>query len=243
VVAQDITARRVESAVLIGSTAVITPAVEAQLRALGVTTVTRLAGTDRWSTAAAVAVSVAAAVGAPAHQAVLASGDPGELLDTLVAAGSAAAAGRPVLLTSRTGVPAATLAALKALKVTSVTVVGSRVAVPEATLSALAEAGVTRRTRVVGPDRWATAVAISTAFAGRVPTDRVLLTSGWEAGADLLVASGQARTILLSAKDGLPTATAGWLVGHHPAAVSLIARPDAVSTPVLRAVQTMIVQS
>ena len=231
VVAADITARRVGTAVLVGSTAVISPAVEAQLRALGVSTVTRVAGTDRWSTAAA----VAAAVGAPSHQAVLASGDPGEVLDTLVAAGSAAAAGRPVLLTSRAGVPASTLAALKVLKITSVTVVGSKVAVPEATLTVLAKAGVTRRTRVVGVDRWSTAVALSTAFAGRVPTDRVVLASGREAGADLLVASGQARTILLTDTTALPRATSVWLAGHHPAAVSLVARPAAVGTGVLRA--------
>jgi putative cell wall-binding protein len=232
-VAQDIVARGVSTAYLVGSTAVINPAVEEQLRALGVTSVVRVAGTDRWSTAAA----VAALVGAPSHEAVLAPGDPNELLDTLVAAGSSAAAGRPILLTSRAGVPSATLAALKTLKINSVTVVGSTVAIPERTLAVLAKAGVTHRTRVVGKDRWTTAVAVANAFKGRVPFDRVVLASGLEVGPDLLVASGQARTIMLSGTDVLPAESSQWLSAHGSATVSLVAGPAAVHTSVLRAAQ------
>jgi putative cell wall-binding protein len=229
-VAQDIAARKVSTAWLVGSTAVISPAVEQQLHDLGVATVRRVAGADRWATAAA----VASEVGAASHQAVLASGDPGEQLDTLVAASAAAAAGRPVLLTTRTGIPAATLAALRRLRVTSVSVIGSTVAVPDATLAALSKAGVTGRSRLVGADRFTTAAAIDTAFAAQLPSDRVVLASGMEAAADLLVASGQGRAVLLTTASGLPSATSAWLTAHRPAAVSLVARPDAVSTAVLR---------
>jgi len=233
VVAQDVTARRVTTAWLVGSTAVISADVEKQLRDLGVTTVTRVAGPDRWSTAAA----VAALVRAPAHRAVLVSGDPGERLDALVAAGSAASAGLPVLLTSRTGVPAATLAQLRSLHVTTVTVIGSTVAVPEATLRALAGAGVTHRTRLVGRDRWRTAVAVADQLGAAAPADRVVLAAGMEAGADLLVASGQARRILLTAAAELPGVTADWLRAHRAPGVTLVARPGAVSTSVLSAVR------
>jgi putative cell wall-binding protein len=234
VVAQEISARGVTTAWLVGSTAVISAAVEQQLRVLGVTTIHRVAGTDRWSTAAA----VASEVGAPTGEALLASGDPGELLDTLVAAGSAAAVGRPVLLTSRTGVPAATLAALGSLHIRSVTVIGSTAAVPEPTLTALAGAGVTRRTRVVGAGRWATAAAIADAVAGTAATDRVVLASGREAAADLLVATGQARPIVLTSDTVLPWETAAWLRRHPAPAVWLVARPDAVTPVVLHAVQS-----
>ena len=233
VVAQDITARRVTTAWLVGSTAVIGADVEKQLRALGVTTVTRVAGADRWSTASA----VAALVGASRHQAVLVPGDPGERLDALVGAGSAAAAGLPVLLTSRTGVPAATLARLKALHVTTVTVVGSTVAIPTATLRALTAAGVVHVSRLVGPDRWRTAIAVADRLGAAAPTDRVVLTSGLEAGAELLVAAGQGRRVLLAASSGLPAATLAWLRAHPAGGVTLIARPEAVPTTVLRAVQ------
>jgi putative cell wall-binding protein len=233
-VAQDIVARAVSTAYLVGSTTVISPAVEQQLRALGVGTVTRVAGSDRWSMAAA----VAALVTSPTHDAVLASGDPAELLNTLVAAGSSAAAGLPVLLTGRAGVPASTLAELRALKITSVTVIGSPVAIPERTLAALTAAGVTHRTRVAGVDGGTTAAAIANAFAGRVPTDRVVLASGAQAGSDLLVASGQARTILVADSDGLPAATIQWLAAHRSATVSLIAGPTSVHTSVLRAAQS-----
>jgi putative cell wall-binding protein len=205
--------------------------VEQQLRALGVTTVTRISGADRWATAA----DVATRVGAPARDAVLVPGDQGELLDALVAAGSAAGAGRPVLLTSREGVPAATLAALRAMKVSSVTVVGSTVAVPDRTLAALSTAGVTRWTRLVGKGRWATAAAVATAYAPKLPADRVVLTSGLVAGPDLLVASGQGRPILLATAGTLPANTAAWLGAHRAVTVSVVASPALVGTPVFRA--------
>ncbi|HEY6797943.1 MAG TPA: N-acetylmuramoyl-L-alanine amidase, partial [Kineosporiaceae bacterium] len=216
-VAQDVAARHATAAWLVGSPAVIAASVEQQLRSLGVTTVTRVAGADRWSTAAA----VAAAVGAPAGQAVLVSGDGGEAT-ALVAAASAAAAGLPVLLTSRAGVPAQTLAALADLRVTAVSVVGSVAAVPERTLDALAAAGVRHRIRVTAGDRWATAVAIADRLGSAAPSDRVVLASGEESGADLLVASGQARRLLLAAGDQLPAATAGWLGAHSRLGVSLV---------------------
>jgi putative cell wall-binding protein len=232
-VARDVTARHATTAWLVGSTTSITPAVEQQLHGLGVTTVTRVSGADKWATAAAVALRV----GAPTHEAVLVPGDPGELLDALVAAGPAAATGRPILLTGRTGVPAATLAALRTLKVTSVTVVGSTAAVPEKTLTALAAAGVTTRTRLVGKGRWATAAAIATTYAPKLPADRLVLTSGMVAGPDLLIAAAQGRPVLLATVDVLPTNTADWLRAHRALRVSVVAAPDLVGTTVLRAVQ------
>jgi putative cell wall-binding protein len=231
VVAQDVAARHATTAWLVGPTALIAPAVEQQLRALGVTTVTRVVGPDRWATAAA----VAAAVGAPSRQAVLVSGDPGELQTALLTAAAAGSAGRPVLLTSRSAVPAATLDALAALQVTSVTVVGSTDAVPDPTLDALAAVGVAHVSRVTGRDRWAMATAVADRIATGPPSERVVLASGLEAGADLLVASGQARRILLTDRDAPAPTTAVWLASHATADVTLIAGPDAVTTPVLRA--------
>jgi putative cell wall-binding protein len=235
VVAQDILARHVTTAWLVGSDGVIAPSVEQQLRLLGVTTVTRVGGLDRWSAAAAVATTV----GAPAREAVLVPGDQGDLLEAMVAAAPAAAAGLPVLLTSRTGVPVATLAALAALRVTTVTVAGSAAAVPESTLSALAAAGVTHYRRVTGRDRWSAAAAIADRFAATAPSDRVVLASGEEAGADLLVASGQGRRILLTTAAELPPATVAWLGAHRGPGITLIARPDAVPTTVLRAAENL----
>jgi putative cell wall-binding protein len=241
VVAQDVAARQVTTAWLVGSTSVISPAVEQQLRALGVSTVTRIAGTDRWSTAAAVAQAATQAIvqhgGTASREAVLASGDSGELLDSLVAAGAAAAVGRPMLLTSRTGIPAATLAAIKALGITSVDVISSTAAVPEPTLAALTAAGVTRHVRLVGKGRWATAATIADAFVGQAATDRVVLASGLQADADLVIATGQGRRILLTSSTVLPWETAAWLRKNPNLGVGLVAGPDGVGTVVLRAVQ------
>jgi hypothetical protein len=143
-----------------------------------------------------------------------------------------------VLLTSRAGVPAATLAALKAMKVTSVTVVGSTAAVPEKTLTALAAAGITKRTRLVGKGRWATAAAIADTYSPALPAGPVVLTSGMTIGPDLLVAASQGRPIVLASSDVLPTNTSVWLTAHPSLRVSVVGPPTLVGTSVLRAVQS-----
>jgi len=238
VVARDIVTRQVRTAWIVGPVSAVSAAVEQQVRALGVTTVTRIAGADRWATAAALAT----ATGAPAHEAVLASGDPGALLDTLVAAGSAAASGRPLLLAGRAGVPASTLAALRALHVTSVVAVGPASLLPDSALGALAAAGVTRRTRVTGADGTgddAVAVALAASLGATAPADRTVLASGARADVMLLVAAAQARPVLLVGASGLPARTSAWLAAHRTAAVVLVATPGAVPTAVLRAVQDL----
>src|SRR5690606_1464588 len=135
-------------------------------------------------------------------------------LDALVGAGSAAASGIPVLLTSRTGVPAVTLARLKELKVTGVTVVGSTVALPDATLNALSGAGVVQYTRLAGADRWKTAVTVADRLGATAPDDRVVLANGREAAGEMLLAAGQGRRILLADQSKLPADTVTWLKAH-----------------------------
>lgn len=240
VVARDIVDRKVTTAWIVGSTASVGPAVEQRLRSLGVTTVRRVTGGDRWSTAAELALGAATGPrsGAASHEAFLVPGDPGQQLDVASAAATAAATGRPLLLTGRAGVPAVTLNALRSLKVTSVTVVGSPAVVPEQTLTALRGAGVTTWKRVVGPTRWATATAVAAAAGPGLPVDRVVLTSGLVAGPELLLASAQGRPLLLTTATGLPGPTAAWLAGHRTATVTVVAPPGLVQTAVLVAAQT-----
>ena len=58
-VPSEITRRKAKTALLVGSTGAISSSVETQLRNLGITSITRFSGADRFATAAAVARAVA----------------------------------------------------------------------------------------------------------------------------------------------------------------------------------------
>jgi|GEM_PF-235407 len=111
---------------LLGGTAALSTAVEAQVRALGVT-VQRHAGSDRFGTA----VAVAEAIG-DADEVVLADG--GTYADAVVAAPLAADRGAVMLLTDGGSVPAATQGWLDGHPDVSVTAIGAAAAsaAPEA---------------------------------------------------------------------------------------------------------------
>ena len=117
---------------------------------------TRLAGADRYATAAAVAASG----WDHAETVVVASGSGGT--DALAASSMAGALDAPVLLTARDAAPAATLAALKAMSPSFVVVLGGTSAVSAGAYAQLT-AGTTA-TRISGADRYATAAAVLTDF-------------------------------------------------------------------------------
>jgi putative cell wall-binding protein len=113
--------------------------------------VERIAGADRYETAAAVS-RAAFPDGAPV--AFLAAGTA--YADALATAPAAAAAGGPVLLTAPDALAAATRSELDRLHPASVVVVGGTSAVSDAVASA---AGATER--VAGADRYETAAALA----------------------------------------------------------------------------------
>lgn len=146
---------------LLGGTAAIDEAVEADLRGRGLQ-VDRFAGTNRFATAA----QIAAALGAVHPAAFVAEGQHGDpergWPDALAVAPLAAHAGRPILLTTRDTLPPETLAALDTGGTTEVTIVGGTVAVGQDVEAQLTAAG--RRTaRLAGADRYATAAMIHAA--------------------------------------------------------------------------------
>lgn len=104
--------------ILLGGTAVIAPAVEAQL-ATDTYDVTRIAGADRYETAAVLA---SAAFPDGAETALLATG--ANFPDALAAAPLSASSDAPILLTTSGVVPEATLTALDELGVSDVVLLG-----------------------------------------------------------------------------------------------------------------------
>ncbi|MGH7697879.1 MAG: beta strand repeat-containing protein [Candidatus Dormibacteria bacterium] len=122
--------------------------------------ISRLAGPNRFATAAAIA---AAAYPKGAATVILASGLGGNISDSLAASYLAGqlnrGAGAPILLTNPKSVPAETKAALKSLGATHVIVVGGSAAVSDSVVVALQGLKLSA-TRVSGADRFATAAAI-----------------------------------------------------------------------------------
>lgn len=153
---------------IMGGEAAVSAAVEAQIESLGYT-VNRVAGANRYATAAAIAafqatlapVGTTQVAGAVLRTAILATG--ADFPDAL-AAGAPAFAGRhPILLTAPTSLPSATAEALSNLSVQRVIVLGGENAVSPAVVEAVEALGILV-TRVGGANRGETAALLAGAL-------------------------------------------------------------------------------
>ncbi len=146
---------------ILGGTSALSVGVEGAVRsALGPgTSVERLWGADRYSTAVAIATrAVAEQHGGFDGTAYVATG--ASFADALAAAPLSTAFGRPLYLSGPTGLSSATIAAMKKVGVTDVVVLGGTGAVPAAAEGQLAAAGIAN-SRVQGATRYATALAVA----------------------------------------------------------------------------------
>jgi putative cell wall-binding protein len=162
----------------------------------------RIAGGDRYATAAALARRLVPGDG-PVDAVYVASGDA--FADALSAAAPAARDHAPVLLTSRTELPAPTSAELARLRPRTTVVVGGPTAVDRSLDASMATrtGGVVGRSE--GRDRWATSAAVSANAYGEVPV--AFLATG-DAFADGLTGGVLAGLgggpILVTPRDCLP---------------------------------------
>jgi putative cell wall-binding protein len=146
--------------VLLGGTAVISAAVENDLRSR-FPEVVRLAGSDRYATAAAVskwhftggATTVYVATGS-------------NYLDALVAGPRAAAESAPLLLVTSNTVPTATAAELDRLKPDRIVLVGSAGVVSDDVKAELAGYAANGTNRIAGSSRYSTAAAVAAQASG-----------------------------------------------------------------------------
>ena len=171
------------TAFILGGPAAISPQVEAQLVGAGLK-VLRLAGADRFGTAAAVAPRVNAAP----SEAFVVSGV--SFPDAVVAGAPAGTRRAPILLVGPTNVPPATAAYLSTRPTAKRVAIGGPAAVGEAVAREVAVSE-----RVSGTDRYATSVAVAQKFFPS--TNRLALTSGTRFQ-DALVAAPEAG------RDGYP---------------------------------------
>jgi SpoIID/LytB domain protein len=201
-------ARHVGRLVVVGGTDTVPESIATALARSGAT-VTRIAGEDRYETAALVAQQV----GAPARLAVVAPGDDAALPTTVAAAAVAAASGRPLLLVKSSGVPAATSAAYRSLRIRSAVCAGSPAELPTPVLAAVAGC-----VRVGGTDVTATGAALVRAFDRTVGLDTLAVAGPGGAG----LAGGVAAAAL-----GLPVAWS-WPRSAPAATVALLQQEPSV---------------
>jgi glucose/arabinose dehydrogenase len=179
---------------VVGGSAVVSDAVLEQLRSHTTGEVRRIAGPDRYATAAA----LSAATYTNEDMVIIASGE--NQPDAL----SAGAVGLPILLVPRNGVPQAVRDELARLPVKHLIVVGGTAAISDATAQQLAQYGEVQRES--GKDRYATSVAVSK-FSHDGPKDDVYLASG-RTVADALAggwAAGNANSpVLLTERTCVP---------------------------------------
>jgi putative cell wall-binding protein len=144
---------------VLGGPAAVSDAVLAELDDLASEGATRLAGADRFATAAAIS---AHAFRSSAPVAYVATG--AGFADALAGAAAGALRGGPVLLVERDAVPSATAAELERLHPSSIVVLGGTGAVSGTVAARLAQWSPSV-TRAAGTDRYGTAVAVSSAIA------------------------------------------------------------------------------
>ena len=164
VVVDEIIRLQPQRVVLLGGEAALSEGVAATVAGLGVADVQRVAGPDRFATAAAITTAVATATGA--RHAFLALGEhpqpTGGWPDAVAVSGYAAHQGRPILLSRTDAAPEATLAALRDNGITHVTIVGGTAVVSDAVATQLTELGL-QVGRLGGATRFETSLAVAEA--------------------------------------------------------------------------------
>ncbi|MEA3510410.1 MAG: cell wall-binding repeat-containing protein [Actinomycetota bacterium] len=189
--------------VVVGGTAVINDSVADRLSALTTGTVTRIAGPDRYATAAAVSHDT---FSPGVDHVFVVTGET--YPDGMSASPVAAALGAPVLLTHTHQLPAATRAEITRLSPKFVTIVGGTSGVSPAVETSIRDLGFDVK-RVSGLDRYGTAAAISSAFFGPMTRPVILATGGAfpDALAGAAAAGNLGGPLLLTRSTSLPETT------------------------------------
>ena len=164
---------------LLGGTAALSPAVEAAVTAAGFRP-SRLAGTDRLSTAIAIAREVRR-IDSSATEVLVARGYVSPA-DALTGGAAAGAGHRPLVLTPTASMSQSLRNDIASLGPRTAVVLGGTAAVSEQVVSELRASGFTVD-RAAGTDRYATAAAIATRLWGSIERDAVAVdlasADGW----------------------------------------------------------------
>lgn len=215
---------------VLGSAAVVSEAVLGALRAFTPTRrVDRLAGPDRYATAAAIAAQIFPS-GAPI--AFVATGQT--FPDALAGGPAAALSGGPVLLTKYGELPAATANELRRLHPAEIVILGSAAGAVSSQVEAALRSYSSKVTRVAGPDRYATAAAIVGRYFPNA-SDAFLATGANfpDALAGSAYAGRDRRPLLLTTATRLTDPTRGQLARLDPARTWLLGSSAVVGDSII----------
>jgi putative cell wall-binding protein len=216
--------------VVLGGTGVVSDAVVNALRGYATSgAITRIAGADRYATAAALS-TWAFAPNVPV--AFVATGN--DFPDALAGGVAAGRMGGPVLLVTGNGIPSATVAALQALRPARIFVLGGTSVVSEAVREGLrgyATSGTAER--MSGPNRYATAIEVSKATTVAGGASTVFVATGLNFADGLSGTPAAARAngpLLILPSTTLTTAIADELRRLNPARIVILGGTSAVSS-------------
>jgi len=215
--------------VILGGTSVVSSGVESTLRGYTAGGVTRLAGTDRYATAAAIS-RAAFPSGASIVYIVTGSTFP----DGLAASAVAARAKAPILLSHAGSLPSTTSTELRRLAPSQIVVMGGPSAVGDAVLQQLKGYAATVR-RIAGADRYETAVKLSAATFAANSVGSVYVAAGTAFPDGLAsgpVAGLSGSPLLLVPSNALPAGVAAELKRLDPSRVVIIGSSGVVSDAV-----------
>jgi len=195
--------------------------------------VERLAGTDRYATAAAISAASFTPGVAVAYVATGAN-----FPDALAAGAAAARRDGPVLLVTSNAVTAATARELARLRPGTIKVIGGSAIVSNGVLDALrgyATSGTAQR--IAGDNRYATAARVSAdTFAPGVPVVYVATGTGFpDALSGVAAAGSNGGPILLVGSDQIPSETAAELSRLRPGRIVVLGGTGVVSNTVAAA--------
>ena len=217
--------------VVLGGTGVVSDTVLGRLKAYTGGGVSRLAGADRYATAARVS---AASFGENVPVAYVATG--ASFPDALAGGVAAGRQKGPVLLVSAGSVPSATVAELKRLKPKKIVVLGGSGVVSDAVASALRSYTGGGVTRLAGADRYATAIAVSKATTGTDAPRTVYVATGASFPDGLAGTPAAARAngpLLIVPPGGLTDALRAELRRLNPPRIVILGGPGVVSAAVV----------
>jgi putative cell wall-binding protein/uncharacterized protein YkwD len=193
----------------------------------------RVAGADRYATAAALSAANYAP-GVPVAYVATGASFP----DALAAGPAAAHTGGPVLLVKQNEIPAVTASELSRLRPGRIVVLGGWGAISDATANGLIPFAISQQvSRIAGSDRFTTAAMISQAhFASGTPVVYVATGANFpDALAGGAAAGMQDGPILLVKPNELPAATAAELQRLHPTRIVVLGSAAIVSDAVAQA--------
>lgn len=214
--------------VILGGTEAVSDTVRDAARAYTDGDVTRLAGANRYETAAAIADTYPTGI----STVYVASG--ADYPDALSGSASAGRNGRPMLLTTQGNLPAATRTALDRLNPGRIVILGGPAAVSNTVRDQLRNHTAGDVNRIAGANRYETSALIADTFPGN--RSRVFAATGADfpdALSGSALAAKEANPVLLATPTRLPTSVGDAIDGLNPDSGVVLGGYDSLNSIVL----------